>query len=114
MKLQWAASRTELDWAQLDHVTVDLATRSEEEVEAAIRSAPLGRHEWVIALVSARKAPILASLDDAVENYDELLGGPGYLIGADKVAGELIPAITHLAEFDGADRLTLLDDRRVG
>jgi hypothetical protein len=105
--LAWNSVGSGLDWSGLPALEVDLNSPT---AARDIASGRLARHGQVFFLYDPDEPGLVTTFGDAIESLDELFWkAPGrrYLCGADLVGDQVQLAVEDLAEYDGAQRLTV-------
>ncbi len=108
LDLPWANSGMHVLWELVPHVEVDLS--SEGDVRSAlegIEGVGMLSHESAVLLNSAFSPSVLCSLREALDDFDEMLEGPGFIFGADCSPGLVSVFAGDFAYYDGADHLFL-------
>ncbi|WP_143827485.1 hypothetical protein [Saccharomonospora viridis] len=112
--LPWSKSGMHIEWDEIPHITIDLSVSDVRDALEQAEDVRLAQHDWAVLLFSASSPATLCRIDDALDDFDEILAGPGFIFGADRSEGSVTVHTRDLAYYDGADRLFFLvgDPRR--
>lgn len=113
--LPWSRSGMSPDWASIEHRAVDLNAVGDSPswLDEILRVSPIGQHAQAVLLRSAFDPAVLCSMRDAMEEFDAVLGGPGFVLGATSSNGTVSVAISDFAYFDGRDSLIFASGSKV-
>ena len=106
-ELPWSSSGSGLDWTQISNVSANLSALSKEELVSWLHSTAFRSDSVLVFWFGPNEPCIACEAPFAISRIDQAFWtAPGrrHIFGANFSTG-LRPEFTHVAEYDGADRL---------